>query len=84
MLETVLAKETPEDAAVVAAPTAGTTTAVLSPWSSMTSTREGRRVVVFLHDAGFVGLPMRCLSDDQVGHVQRMMARKLRPATLRR
>lgn len=58
--------------------------AALMPWSSITGTREGRHVVVFLHEAGFAGVPMRCLSEDQVGHVQRMMARKLRPQPIRR
>ncbi len=61
-----------------------TATATLMPWSSMSGTREGRRVVVFLHEAGFASVPLRCLSEDQVGHVQRMMARKLRPQPTRR
>lgn len=66
---------------VAVAETAATS---LMPWSSMTGTREGGRVMVFLHEAGFAGVPMRCLSEDQVGHVQRMMARKLRPQSIRR
>lgn len=80
VLETVAATEfsTGEVSAAAATP------APLKPWSSMTGTREGRRVVVFLHGEGFAGLPMRCLTDDQVGHVQRMMARKLRPSPQRR
>lgn len=62
---------------------ATTNASTLTPWSSMTGTREGRRVVVFLHEAGFAAVPMRCLTEDQVGHVQRMMARKLRPQPTR-
>ena len=78
-LQTVAATETPEGETVIT-----TATATLTPWSSMTGARDGRRVVVFLHEEGFAGVPLRCLTDDQVGHVQRMMARKLRPVPPRR
>jgi hypothetical protein len=66
------------------APLSAAPTTVLTPWHSMTGTREGRRVVVFLHEEGFAGVPTRCLSEDQVGHLQRMMDRKLRPQPTRR
>ncbi|WP_047491812.1 hypothetical protein [Terriglobus sp. TAA 43] len=53
----------------------------LLPWTSVTGTRRGNRVVVFLHEEGFSGLPIRCLTEDQAGHMQRLIARKLRPQT---
>ncbi|MEK6398111.1 MAG: hypothetical protein V4734_08505 [Terriglobus sp.] len=80
VVETVTAATASEDETSLSA----TAAATLTPWSSMTGTREGRRVVVFLHEEGFAGVPTRCLSEDQVGHLQRMMARKLRPAATRR
>jgi|GEM_PF-3271170 len=53
----------------------------LSPWTNLTGTRRGNRVVVFLHEDGFSALPIRCLTDDQAGHMQRLVTRKLRPQT---
>ncbi|MEG9431158.1 hypothetical protein [Terriglobus sp. ADX1] len=53
----------------------------LSPWTSLTETRRGNRVVVFLYEGGFSALPIRCLTDDQAGHMQRLITRKLRPQT---
>lgn len=79
VVETIVAAEATENETPTAA-----TPPTLTPWNSMTSTREGRRVMVFLHTEGFAGMPMRCLSEDQVGHLQRMMARKLRPVPVRR
>lgn len=55
----------------------------LSPWTSLTGTRRGNRVVVFLHEEGFSALPIRCLTEDQAGHMQRLITRKLRPQTER-
>lgn len=55
----------------------------LSPWTSLTGTKRGNRVVVFLHDGGFSALPIRCLTDDQAGHMQRLITRKLRPQAAR-
>lgn len=57
------------------------TESLLSPWTNLTGTRRGNRVVVFLHDGGFSALPIRCLTDDQAGHMQRLITRKLRPQT---
>jgi hypothetical protein len=51
----------------------------LSPWTDLTETRRGDRVVVFLHEGGFSALPIRCLTEDQVGRMQRLISRKLRP-----
>lgn len=53
----------------------------LSPWTNLVGTRRGNRVVVFLHDGGFSALPIRCLTEDQAGHMQRLIARKVRPQT---
>lgn len=53
----------------------------LSPWTNLTGTRRGNRVVVFLHEGGFSALPIRCLTDDQAGRMQRLITRKLRPQT---
>ncbi|SDF82925.1 hypothetical protein [Terriglobus roseus] len=56
---------------------------LLSPWTSLTGMRRGNRVVVFLHEGGFSALPIRCLTEDQAGHMQRLITRKLRPQTAR-
>lgn len=53
----------------------------LSPWTGLTGTRRGNRVVVFLHEGGFSALPIRCLTEDQAGHLQRLITRKLRLQT---
>ncbi|MEZ2347775.1 hypothetical protein [Terriglobus sp. RCC_193] len=55
----------------------------LSPWTSLTGTRRGNRAIVFLHEGGFSALPIRCLTEDQAGHMQRLITRKLRPQTTR-
>jgi hypothetical protein len=51
----------------------------LRPWSDLRGFRRSRRALVLLREDGFVALPLRALTEDQDGHLQRLLTRKLRP-----
>jgi hypothetical protein len=53
----------------------------LRAWSDLREARRGQHVLVLLETDTFEALPLNGLTPDQDGHLQRLLSRKLRPAT---
>ena len=55
---------------------------VVRPWQDLHMVRTGARVVVATGSASaFAAVPLRTLSIDEAGHLQRLFSRKLRPSS---
>jgi len=50
----------------------------LRPWADITESRRGNRVLVLMRIDGFDAVPTSDLTEEQAGHLQRLLTRKVK------